>query len=243
MRMSPPPRRERPEHRAASRSTRVRVPTIAILLVALAAAIITAVVVRDHVDSAASDGVGPWIYATSSGDESWSVGPEAERPRDYRTPFPPFNNGDGPCHDPHFRLLLTLPAEHVYYTGETMSVNVFYDAPGCKTMSGTFGIRHVQGSPRYEFYCRDRTPQPGYESICEPAFGGSIPIRAVDLTSPSGVVTLVAEPGTFPPAEFASVPDLEGAQVCAVVVEVSDGIPDGSRSLQQINVACPEGWD
>ncbi len=246
MRMSPPPRRERPEHRPASRGTRERVPTIAILLVALAAAIVTAVVVRDHVDSAASDGLGTSIYAISSGDDSWPVGPQAEPPRDYRTPFPPFNDGDGPCRDPHFKLLLTLPVEHVYDTGETMSVNVLYDAPGCKTLKVTFGIRHVPGSPRHGFYCPNktaaRTPT-SYADVCTDGFSGNIGSNTVDLPSPFGVVTLTAQPGVFPPAEVASVPDLEGAQICSVVVVVSDGIPGGSSSLQQINVACPEGWD
>jgi hypothetical protein len=212
-------------------------------LVALAVAIITAVVVRDHVDSATTGGFGSSTYAISSGDDSWPVGPQAEPPRDYRTPFPPFNDGDGPCRDPHFKLLLTLPVEHVYHTDETMSANVLYDAPGCKTLKVTFGIRHVPGSPRYEFYCQDRSVYPEDSGICEYGFDGNIGSNTVDLASPFGAVTLTAQPGAFPPAELASEPDLEGAQVCAVVVEVSDGIPDGSSSFQQINVGCPEGWD
>ncbi|MBI5284251.1 MAG: hypothetical protein HY874_04070 [Chloroflexi bacterium] len=244
--MSPPPRRERPAHRPASRRTPVRFPTNAILLVALAAAIITAVVVRDHVDSATAGRFGSSNFVTTLGDDSWPVGPQAELPRDYRTPFPPFNDGDGPCHDPQFTLVLTLPTEHVYHTGETMSANVLYDAPGCKTMSGSFWVRHEPGSPRYGFYCPSETPAASFApplADCTDGFGGSIGSNVLDLTSSSGVVTLTAQPGTFPPAELASIPDLEGARVCALVVEVSDGIPDGSSSFQQINVACPEEFD
>jgi hypothetical protein len=110
--------------------------------------------------------------------------------------------------------------------------------PGCATIWAGFGVRHLLDSPRYNFYCRDHGFGGGTTSA--KGFNGNISSNRVTLTAPSGAVHLEAQPGTFPPADAAAVPDLEGATLCAVVVVVDDA--EGKGSSQEFDVACPDEY-
>lgn len=228
-----PPRRLRPlKIVARTRATRsLRAPFTALGLLVLGSLILLAAVLAERKPSPPRSPIE--VSATQT--ESAFV---AALPSDPRTPFPPFNEGDGPCHDAHFSIDPPPPADRVYHAGDTLSVTVRYDAQGCTKLTGTFGVRHLPGSPRYRYYCKDKTPPLADLDPCERGFDGNIPANKVDISTASGTATLIAQPGTFPPTELASVPDLEGAELCAVVVQASDGIEGGSWSFQQLDIAC-----
>lgn len=159
---------------------------------------------------------------------------------DYRTPFPPNNFPEGECRDPVFDLIEYPSPDRVFHAGESMTATIRYDAPNCRELRATFGIRHVEGSPRFEFYCR-MTDGSIPEHCADDGFNGNVPIDPILLTETAGVVTITARPGVFPPTNLESDPDLEGARVCSVILSVNDGVDGGSRSSQQWNIGCPEG--
>lgn len=157
---------------------------------------------------------------------------------DFRMPVPPFNEGEGDCHDPVFELVDYPSPDRVFHTGETLSATVRYEAANCTELRATFGVRHVAGSPRFEFYCNQNGTVPDH---CMHGFDGNIFSEDVVLAGPTGTVTITAQPGEFPPESLESHPDLDGAQLCSVVLSVNDGIEGGSASYQQLDVGCPEG--
>ena len=213
---------------------RDRLPVIAVLLATLGVAIVAVGLVAnrggvDHNPSTGTHEIDVRIATPTPTDAS---------ERDSRARFPPYNEGAGPCHDPKFHLEAAPEPSRVFHSTDALSVTVTYDAPGCAMMTAYFGVRHTIGSPRYDYYCTARTATAGL-GVCKHGFDGNVPAVDVPLTAPRGTVTLIASPGTFPPDDLASVPDIEGAVLCAIVLGANDGVPGGSHSFQQLDLGCP----
>jgi len=146
----------------------------------------------------------------------------------------PLNEGIGPCHDPYFKLPVLPEYKHVFVGGEVMSVEVQYSAPGCKTMAVTFAGRHRQGSPWYNYWCNEHL-KINCGRWTETDFG-----RRMPLTSDAGSVMFRVGTGHD---EGILIPDeerisLEGFQLCALVIYLTDGVQNGSSTWQQVDLGC-----
>src|SRR5207244_6707842 len=80
----------------------------------------------------------------------------------------------------------------------------------------------------------------GFSTTCNQELAGNIPSNEVEVSGSSGSVTLVAQPGSFPPTDLATVPDVDGARVCAVVLIASNRDPFGGSLSQQFDLCCRE---
>lgn len=137
----------------------------------------------------------------------------------------------GLCLTASFSIVNAPVPARVFHDSDVLSATVKYSAPGCKEIDANFGGQHVAGSPWFKYYCATCTAK---------SYGSNIPAGSVPISAPEGTVTVVGQPGSFPPKDLSSPPNLEGFQLCAVVLSASDGKPFGLRtSSQQINLPCP----
>lgn len=140
---------------------------------------------------------------------------------------PPFDFGS--CEAPTLEIIDSPDPGRVWKDGEILSASVNFKAPGCKVMTLNFGGEHVPGSPWFDYYCGKCRAK---------SFGSNIPAEAVTLDSASGTIRFVAVPGTFPPLDLASRPNLEGFVVCSLVIGANDGNPNSQSQREQINLPC-----
>jgi hypothetical protein len=139
------------------------------------------------------------------------------------------NVASGLCHATSFDVVGDIDGERVYHDGETLTVTLDYDAPGCVEASLTFGGFHLNGSPWAMHYC-------GNDGCAGVGFNSNIFAERARLTADRGRITFVAQPGTFPPVDLASPPNLEGFMLCSLVVGFNDGRVDGSRTSEQFDI-------
>ena len=137
--------------------------------------------------------------------------------------------GYGSCKAPTLEVIDPPQPGKVWKDGAILSVSVRFEAPGCKVMTLGFGGKHVPGSPWFDYYCGKCRAK---------SYGSNIPAEAVILDSESGTIRFVAVPGTFPPLDLASRPNLEGFVVCAFVIGANDGNPDSMSHIEQIDLPC-----
>jgi hypothetical protein len=158
----------------------------------------------------------------------------------YPWALPPINEGAGLCHDPYFKLAETPPLHHTYTADETLTIAIEYKAKGCKNMVVTFGGRHHIGSPWYTHWCNDvihvELNAPDYD--CGNWIPSTIGRRAT-LASDEGTVVFQLGPGHnegLLPGDPAVT--TEGFQLCGLAILMNDGVPDGSRTSQGIELGC-----
>jgi hypothetical protein len=153
---------------------------------------------------------------------------------------PPQNFPVGPCNNPYFKLTQTPQLRHVFTATEVMTVGIQYTAPGCKNMIVGFYGRHRAGSPWYLHWCNDVI----HQQLNAPNFdcGGWVISdlgRHAFLTSDTGTVVfqvgqghteglLALDPGM----------SIEGFQLCGLGIQVDDGVPEGSRAFQPVELGC-----
>lgn len=146
------------------------------------------------------------------------------------------NVAKGPCHSATFEVEGDNGTDRVYRDTDSLAITIAYRAPGCTHASLTFGGFHVNGSPWARYYCRPDGCNFG-------GVGSNIRAGRRSIDQPSGSVTFTGENGSFPPIDLASPPNLEGFQVCAIIVGFDDGQPDGSHTSDQLNLpseACKQ---
>lgn len=135
----------------------------------------------------------------------------------------------GPCSDASVTLMTELVPKRVFHDGEALGVTLAYDAPGCRDIRVAFWGHHLAGSPRYQYYC----PQ-----CIKASYAGQLNAGPSALAEATGVTTLIAQPGPFPPAGLDSVPNLEGFQICTAHVTLTDGRADGNEISRDFDVDC-----
>jgi hypothetical protein len=218
------------------------------LLAAATAAVVLGLSLSCTLDDEAADASPTVPPATTTADEGWRE--RCNLPDDYEVlSVPPdpclladpefgeafvaaneaANRAKGPCHTTSYTILNEDELDRIYHDGETLSVMLEYDAPGCVDAGLTFGGYHVNGSPWAMHYCVATGCANG-------GISSNIFAARVQLPAPRGVLRFVAEPGTFPPVDLATPPNLEGFRPCAIVVGFSDGHSEGSNTSDQYNL-------
>ena len=139
------------------------------------------------------------------------------------------NVAKGPCHDASFSVVGDDGTDRVYRDGDPLVITLEYDAPGCADARLTFGGFHINGSPWARHYCNP-------EGCSRGGFGSNIYAETIAITEPAGRLTFTGKPGTFPPIDIGSPPNLEGFQLCSIVVGFSDGRFDGSHTGEQLDL-------
>ena len=164
--------------------------------------------------------------------------------------YQPSADGSGACRDPRFGFAATPPNKRIYHDGEEISIIVKYDAPGCDTLSVSFWGRHRPGSPWYDYWCegdgRLRLFGAGatgelHDTPCDGTFSSNLHADDVALNEPLGEARVVAISSSMPPAGLDSPANIDGFELCTVILSVSAA--DGSGASQQVEVGCRENWD
>lgn len=101
------------------------------------------------------------------------------------------------------------------HDGDELSVNVRYHTPGCTHVTAFFDGHHSSTSPWASYWC------PQFEEFCTDP-GTNLASVDAALNSPTGEITLFADPGPFPPPRISSSPNLEGFTACTVWLSFSD---------------------
>lgn len=126
--------------------------------------------------------------------------------------------------------------------GDELSFVIGYLAPGCVHVGVTIYGFSEADSPNYRYWCidhRSRVPPSGCNMN---RLGGAIRTGTYSLKAPSGMMTLRAASGRFPPIEsdqILAVPPFEGFVTCAFVVVFDDGHFGGPQFLQQFGTIVP----
>lgn len=168
----------------------------------------------------------------------------------YAWAYPPLNIGGGGCRDPRFRLDGMPERGRVYRAGETLSIEVVYNAPRCINMYVVFEGRFIKGSPWYKQSC-EQFPVEHQNKLCRDYFVGTIISSTRSLSGAEGAVELIANPGLERPVDpsspgLSAVPfptSIEGFRLCSITINVGGGPPNDSRSTQEVHIDCHSSFD
>ncbi len=183
-----------------------------------------------------SDGI--IVEVTNREDPRPEVTTVSEGKESYAWAFPPNDLVvDGPCNDPRFRIKGMPERGRIYRSGDELSIEIAYNAPGCREVQVVFEGRFFKGSPWFEQRCAEIERQ-FRNRDCGNYFEGSIPSDPISIDSEEGELALTALPGAAYSPE-----NIEGFKLCAVTISVRDGTVDGSQAFQTVHVDCDTASD
>jgi hypothetical protein len=169
----------------------------------------------------------------------------------------PSNTGSGPCKDPRFRIAGMPERGRRYSAADELPITLEYDAPGCTDIQVEFRGEYGGGSSWYETKCNELPRVAEGDADCPfESVSGEVFSRPQRLSSASGRVTLIADPVVTPTPGPPSPPEIklpttvprvpatvDGMKLCSIRIRVTDGVPSGSTSEQEVHVDCEEAND
>jgi hypothetical protein len=142
-----------------------------------------------------------------------------------------------PTHGPDTPALIETPwpMGRLYHDGDDLVITISYVVPPeMKNVSAAFHGVHGPGSPWFEHWCT-QTPPP---ASCARDISSGFDTEVLPLTGTTGIITLRAIVGSFPPESAGSPPSLEGFVVCDVAVIFDDGVWGGALVRQELGEGC-----
>jgi|CXWL01.1.fsa_nt_gi hypothetical protein len=131
----------------------------------------------------------------------------------------------GPCTRATYKVVGDSPIGHTYHSGDELFITLAYETDGCTYFGGSFEGYHSADTRRYEYYCSE-----GCGSRLLSLF---ITIPQQPIRAQVGTITLLANPGLFPPTSSQSPPDLDGFTLCAIPITFGDG-EFGGTAIQSV---------
>jgi Trypsin-like peptidase domain len=120
----------------------------------------------------------------------------------------------------------TAPLGRIFHDGDHLPALVDYSAPGCESVRAYFDGFFSPDSPWCQYWLKLPTSAAA-ESCRAQGIASSLPGDFFQLTQPAGTLRFVAQSGTIPPKNEASLPNLEGMRYCGVLLRFysSDRFP------------------
>lgn len=205
----------------------------------LVIAIISTAVLRGGGDKPPAQGAAPRPSATvgprlsaSASDAAGSSGSRTSAP----TPVPSVQDATpglavaSGCREATYSVLGDSPIGRRYVAGDALEVAVAFETDGCVAVGGVFTGYHSPGSRYYDYYCPES---------CGPRLATRFAyVEPARLSARSGVATIRARVGTFPPENLSSPPDINGFTLCQVSITFTDGKFGGSYVEKPLGTFC-----